>query len=156
AAGGDERGQLLTDDALAERRLVPGERHLEAPGLEVALELALDPRVEDVRGEALRHDPVDRESVLAALIAMGAEELRANAGGQAFELDPEPRALQEVVERAGLGAMIGLAGDPVATVALRHGRRRNGTRREHRPDQHRDRRATSHLSSPWERAVRSP
>src|SRR5262249_8782584 len=106
-AGGDERGQLLSDDTLAERRVVPGERLLEAAGLDVSQELERDLRVEGLGREALGDDPVDRDPVLAALSAMGAHELCANARGQALELSLEPRAVQELVERLRPGARVG-------------------------------------------------
>src|SRR5262249_55471059 len=70
-AGGNERGQLLSDDSLAEWRVVPGERLLEAAGLDVSQELEPDLRVEGLGREALGDDPIDRDPVLAALSAMG-------------------------------------------------------------------------------------
>jgi hypothetical protein len=156
AAGGDERSQLLPGDSLAERGVVPGERLLQTSGLEVALEFGLDPRVESAGRETLGHDPIDRQTILVVLSSVGTQELRADAGRQAVELNAQSRALQEIVEYSGLGLMVRRRDDTTASIALHCGRRRDSARYEHRSDYHRDRRATSHLSFPLARRARSP
>src|SRR5207245_4639202 len=102
-AGGDERGELLSGDSLAERRVVPGERFLERVGVEIPLELRLDPSIDGIGREALGDDPVDRDPVLAALSTMGSQELRTDTGRQALELESQSRALQEIIERPPVG-----------------------------------------------------
>src|SRR5262249_11526120 len=142
------RGQLLSDDALAERRVVPGERLLEAAGLDMALELEPDLRVKGLGREALGDDSVDRDPVLAALSAMGAHELCANARGQALELSLEPWAVEEIVKRLGLGARGGGSCDPRASIVLQGGRGRDRARGEDCSERRRDRRDTHHPDFP--------
>src|SRR5207249_7835459 len=110
-AGGEERGEVLSGSSLAEQRVVPGERVLERVGVEVPLELGLDPSIESIGGEALGDDPVDRDPVLTALSLVGSPELRADAGRQAPELDSQPGALQKIIERPWVELTIGARDD---------------------------------------------
>src|SRR5262249_23621036 len=79
-------------------------------------------RVKGLGREALGDDSVDRDPVLAALSAMGAHELCANARGQALKLSLEPRAVEEIVKRVGLGARGSGRCDPSASIVLQAGR----------------------------------
>src|SRR5207249_10889620 len=95
--------QLERGDALAERLTVPRERASELLGVEVTLELELDPGVNGVGVEVRRRDTVDRRPVLAADPALTPQDLNPDSCRQAFQLNAKAGALEKLVEAAPLG-----------------------------------------------------
>jgi len=77
---GHRSREFQPGDPPPERRVEPCKDLRQLRCVQIPLEFEPDPRVERLSSEALRHDPVDRDAVLAAERAPTPQELHANAG----------------------------------------------------------------------------